>query len=268
MNTKSIIATTALLTAIINVAEQGSVITVEEAGAADINLVFVHPKYGTQKLLAVNITDNLYSVSFVGHQELLKKLDTDGWLASAETVSAFLLEAGVDFTEELSKIKQLPLGPNFSLLVLGEESVELAAAQAVLEALDADPSVSDVVDSIVQDAVTGAQDVIEEIPTLSAAVGAPLDAALENLAHDAATAATESVEHLLRRDDESETEYNTRLLRERAARSAHNAAEKVVRFFNHRATRVVAGALVVGGVIALGVAIRNRLSMAEEVIEL
>ena len=249
-NSKTLIITTALLHALLPIAQSSNNVDVLDRGDLGYAFSYEHPQLGTQKLTADAISENMFAVSFVGHKSFLDVLETDGWSSSAETLALYLQELGDDFVEEVELMTKMPVGPDYVLLARGDEAIDIRELQSLLVAHEQGQESTASLDPIAARVVEVASEIVTPLAAAAADASDVLTHAAEELG-DAAAAA---------RDD----------VVAKADAAATKVDGKFRRIFRHPAAKYVAGAVVVGAGVALWSALRSKVAVVvgEDVVEL
>lgn len=171
---KNVIITIALYNQLLQVASASENIQVDTQ--SDNNVSFTHSveKLGQQILLFTMLGNGLVMVTFIGDEEYLAQLEIEGWLESAEQLAAYFVGLGDDFRPILAKAKKTEIGPNYTVLMWDEETLDVVTAQDVLlnhpESGDPQAAISQLVDNAAEaivetvgPAIDKAAEIVEEV---------------------------------------------------------------------------------------------------------
>jgi hypothetical protein len=133
-NTKTLLITTALAVRLLSIA-QGLCATKVQDDATRVpgndiefegfTIEHEHAEYGPQRLLVDQIHQNLYTVSFVGREEYLEMIGTQGWESSAEALVNYLVDLNPELELSLEEFRCSEIGDKFVVYSLVSED-ELA----------------------------------------------------------------------------------------------------------------------------------------------
>lgn len=129
-NNKTLLITTALAVRLLSIAQNLSATEVQDDSSRVLDkdvefdgftIEHIHAEHGPQRLLVDQIHKDLYSVSFVGRQEYLEQIGTQGWESSADALVNYLVDMNPELELSLDEFRCSEIGGQYVVYSLASE---------------------------------------------------------------------------------------------------------------------------------------------------